>query len=75
MILSGLVGREKYASARKSTTMSATGGLLIDAQASIMKIQMQAREIWKAGQKNISFANRICQHHRKLPGTAICRRM
>ena len=73
MILSGLVGREKYASARKSATMSATGGFLIDAQASIMKTQMQAREIWKAGQKNISFANR--QHHRKLLGTAICRRM
>ena len=75
MILSGLVGREKYASARKSATMSATGGFLIDAQASIMKTQMQAREIWNAGQKNISFANRICQHHRKLLGTAICRRM
>ena len=75
MILSGLVGREKYASARKSATMSATGEFLIDAQASIMKTQMKAREIWKAGQKNISFANRICQHHRKLLGTAICRRM
>ena len=59
MILSGLVGREKYASARKSATMSATGGFLIDAQASIMKTQIQAREIWKAGQKKHFF----CKSH------------
>ena len=75
VILSGLIVWEKYASARKSATINATGGFIIDAQTSIMKTQMQVREIWKDGQKNISLANCICQHHQKLLGTAICRRM
>ena len=51
MILSGLVVWENDASVRKSATMNATGGFIIDVQTSITKIQMQTREIWKGGQK------------------------
>ena len=51
MILSALVVWENDASVRKSATMNATGGFIIDVQTSITKIQMQTREIWKGGQK------------------------
>ena len=40
VILSGLVVWENDASVRKSATMNATGGFIIDVQTSIMKIQM-----------------------------------